>query len=161
MIRLATTRDIQGIAEVYNQAVDAKFKTGYTQRLDHAAIAAMLASHDASHPILVYAVGEEIAGWVSLSSYRAGRDAFRYTVEVSYFIHNNHQRQGIGTALLSHALHESQKLGYKTVLAIILDRNAASIRLAEKHGFEQWAFLPNVADFDGDQCNHVYYGKKL
>ena len=31
----------------------------------------------------------------------------------------------------------------------------------EKFGFELWGHLPNIADFDGIECGHVYYGIKV
>ena len=40
-------------------------------------------------------LAEKITGWASLSPYRAGRGAFDYTAEVSYYIDNKHHRKGI------------------------------------------------------------------
>lgn len=161
MIRKATIDDTTGIAEIYNQAVDAKFQTGFTKRFEDTAVTDMIVAHTDAYPIFVYVSDGRIAGWASISAYRPNRDAFRYTAEVSYFMHHDYQRKGIGSALLLHAMDACQNLGYKTLIAIILDKNAGSIKLAQKHGFEQWAFLPGVADFGGEECNHVYYGKKL
>jgi RimJ/RimL family protein N-acetyltransferase len=33
--------------------------------------------------------------------------------------------------------------------------------MMEKMGFQQWGFLPRVADFDGEECGHFYYGKRM
>ena len=39
--------------------------------------------------------------------------------------------------------------------------NWDSIGLLKKFGFEQWGHMPNVADFDGAECGHVYLGKRI
>jgi phosphinothricin acetyltransferase len=58
---------------------------------------------------------------------------------------------------------ESQcyKLGIKTLFAIVIDANEASIKLMEKCGYEKWGHLPGVAIFDGVEAGHLYYGKRV
>ena len=41
------------------------------------------------YPIIVAEQNDKILGWISLSPYRPGRLALRFTAEVSYFVHNN------------------------------------------------------------------------
>jgi len=55
----------------------------------------------------------------------------------------------------------AKKLGYKTIFAIVLDKNIGSTKLLEKNNFEKWGFLPEVAEIDGKNLGHVYYGKNL
>ncbi|MCW3121630.1 MAG: sortase-like acyltransferase [Flavipsychrobacter sp.] len=162
MIRLAKQEDQEQIISIYNQAIDAGFQTAFTERVTVGDRLSWFAEHSvAAYPLFVYEVGNEVAGWLSVSPYRSGRAALRFCAEVSYFVHRDHQKQGIGTQLLVHALDACKKLNYRTVLAIILDRNAPSIKLMQHAGFEQWGHLPGVADFDGVVCGHVYYGKTL
>jgi L-amino acid N-acyltransferase YncA len=52
-------------------------------------------------------------------------------------------------------------LGYKTIFAIVLNKNIGSTKLFEKNNFEKWGFLPDVAMIDRNTLSHVYYGKKL
>ncbi len=52
-------------------------------------------------------------------------------------------------------------LQIKTLFAILLEDNCASISLLEKFGFEAWGFMPKVADFDGREVGHLYYGLRL
>jgi L-amino acid N-acyltransferase YncA len=82
-------------------------------------------------------------------------------VELSYFVHSGYLKKGIGTQLLQHAINAAHLLHYHTALAIIIDKNVPSAQLLQKFGFEQWGFLPDVAEFDGVICSHVYYGKSL
>jgi len=162
MIRLAQPGDIESVVEIYNQAIEAKFQTAFTDKLDIAERTEWFSQfQDDQYPLFVYTEGEQVTGWLSVAPYRQGRGALRYTAEISYYIHTGHQRMGIGQKLLLHALDSCRLLNYKTVLTIILDKNLASIGLMEKFGFEKWAFLPGVADFDGVECGHVYYGLRL
>ncbi len=113
------------------------------------------------HPIFVADVDGQIAGWCSLSAYRSGRAALRFTAEISYYIALAFHRQGIGAALVEHALAACPALQIRHVFAIVLEGNQASTRLLEKMGFEQWGYLPSVADFDGKEVGHLYYGRHL
>jgi RimJ/RimL family protein N-acetyltransferase len=47
------------------------------------------------------------------------------------------------------------------LFCIILERNAASVGLMRKCGFELWGRLPDVASIDGELVSHVYYGRRL
>jgi L-amino acid N-acyltransferase YncA len=44
--------------------------------------------------------------------------------------------------------------------AIVLE-GKASLKLLRKRGFEQWGYLPRVADFDGKEVGHLYYGRHV
>lgn len=162
MIRHATIDDLPEIVNIYNQAIDAGFQTAFTEHLTVPDRMGWFNEHvETTYPLYVYIVDGNIAGWLSISPYRQGRAALRFSVEVSYFIHSGYQRRGIGTQLLQHAVARCAAIGYRAMLAIIIDRNAASIKLAEKAGFEKWGYLPRIADFDGVVCGQVYYGKLL
>jgi len=87
--------------------------------------------------------------------------ALRFTVEISCYIDQTFHRQGVATRLISHAIAECPKLQIKTLFGILLERNTASRRMMEKMGFQQWGYLPRVADFDGEECAHLYFGKRV
>jgi L-amino acid N-acyltransferase YncA len=72
-------------------------------------------------PIVVDVEKGELRGWCSLSPYRKGRLALRYTKEVSYFVAARFHRQGVGLALVQHAKGLAQALGTKTLFASFLN----------------------------------------
>lgn len=160
-IRIAQPPDLESIVSIYNFAVRSKFETADTRELQWPKRISWFNSHDENYPIFIYKTDGKIAGWISLSPYRPGRKALRYTVEISYYVHPDFKRQGIGSKLLLHALEEARKRKYKSIFAIILDRNIASIQLLIKNGFSKWGHLPGIADFDGEECGQVYYGVRL
>lgn len=159
IIRFAQMDDLPVIVDIYNQAIQSKQSTGDTQPLRVEDRMTWFGEHRPDeHPIFVAEVDGEVAGWCSLSPYRPGRAALRITAEISYYIALAYHRQGIATALVEHALASCPALQIKHVFAIVLEGNEASIKLLRKMGFEQWGYLPRVADFDGKELGHLYYG---
>ncbi len=162
LIREMTSRDLAAVNEIYNQAVRSKFQTAEMEETSLDERRDWYEEHLAgNHPIFVYEENGEIAGWISLSAYRKGRQALRFTSEVSYYIRKERQGRGIGTKLLAHAIAKAPEYNIKTLIAILLDKNISSIRLLEKFHFEKWGDMPDVADFDGIECNHQYYGLRI
>jgi len=160
-IRLANTDDLQAINTIYNQAVAGQLTADRTP-ITMAARAAWFKEHDCNtYPVFVYEVNNQVVAWLSFSKYRLGREAFKTTAEISYYVSNNYRRNGIGTALVQFARQQAVQYGFKNLLAMILEWNTGSIRLLEKCGFEKWAYLPRVADFDGAICGHLYFGINL
>jgi L-amino acid N-acyltransferase YncA len=161
-IRAASEEDLQAIVEIFNQAVRTRTSTGYLSETTVEERTIWFTEHPPKkYPILIAEQNQRIVGWASIDPYRKGRKAFEKTVEVSLFIHQEHTRKGFGNQLLNAMMQTAKKLGYTTLFAIVLDKNAGSRRLFEKNDFEQWGFLPDVASIDGKLLSHVYYGKKL
>lgn len=162
IIRFAQMEDLPAIVDIYNQAIPSHRSTGDTQPLRVEDRLTWFEEHrPEKHPIFVAEVEGRVAGWCSLSAYRPGRAAFRFAAEISYYIASAYHRQGIATALVEHALAACPALQIRHLFAIILENNQASLRLLEKMGFEQWGYLPRVANFDGTEIGHLYYGRHL
>jgi phosphinothricin acetyltransferase len=161
-IRIACYEDLESIVEIYNQAIKSKFCTADRETISVNDRLEWFHDHNPEkYPIYVFIKENQIVGWSSVSPYRQGRTALRFTVEISYYIHNNFQKQGIGYKLVEYSLNKCRELNYKSVFAIILEKNIASIKLLQKIGFQLWGLMPNIADFDGEECGHVYYGLRL
>lgn len=161
-IRIAEITDLPGIISIYNQAVPTRRSTANTIPWTVESRTPWFNEHEPNrHPIFVGVIHNQLIGWCSLSAYRPGRLALRYTAEISYYIDTAYQRQGIGRALIGHALMVCPSLNIKNVIAVIIDRNEGSKNLLENLGFEQWAYLPRVLDFDGEECGEFYYGKRI
>ena len=160
-IRIAQPADLETIVSIYNFAVRSGFETADTKELQWPKRTSWFKSHDHNYPVFVYEEDGVIAGWISISPYRPGRQALRFTVEISYYVHPDFKRKGIGNKLVAHAIAEAKARKYKSLFAVIIDRNEASIQLLLKHGFSQWGHLPNIADFNGEECGQVYYGLRI
>lgn len=161
-IRIARTGDLEQLTEIYNQAIKAGGKTADTEPFTAKERSEWLRNHpEKTHPVYVAEKGGSILGYLSISPYRPGRTALRYTAEVSYYVHFDHHRKGVGSELMKHALTNCGKLGIKNLFAILLETNTASIKLLEKYGFSKWAHLPLVASFDGVEVGQFYFGKRI
>jgi len=162
LIRVAVVNDLPAIVDIYNQSIPSRQSTGDTQPLRVQDRTEWFAEHrPEQHPIFVADMEGTVAGWCSLSAYRPGRAALRFTSEISYYIAYAFHRQGIATALVRHALAACPRLRIRHVFAIVLEGNQASLSLLQKMGFEQWGYLPRVADFDGREVGHLYYGRHV
>mgnify|MGYP000081790325 CR=1 FL=1 len=162
-IRLAEFKDLEAVVEIYNQAILTHRSTADMDTFLVKDKAAWFEEHRKSieYPIYVYEVSNKVVGYLYFTGYRPGRRAMRYISEISYYIHNDYQRQGIGTKLMEFAIEKGKELNLKNLVAILLGWNIPSIKLLKKFGFEEWGCLPGIADFDGEICSHMYYGLKI
>ncbi|MGL4607148.1 MAG: GNAT family N-acetyltransferase [Eubacteriaceae bacterium] len=161
-IRLVEKKDYQRVLDILNEAI---IERAYTAQLTKATMEARkewFVGHSCPrHPMFVAEINGKVMGWITLTEFRAGREGFRYTSEISYYIDSEARGMGIGTKLMAHAIEEGKRLGFKNLIAVIFDSNICSINLAKKNGFELWGRLPQVVDIDGNEFSCDYWGLKL
>lgn len=92
--------------------------------------------------------GNELVGWAALSAV-SSRKVYRGVAEVSVYVADKAQGQGIGSVLLSSLITESERNGIWTLQAGILAENAASIHLHEKAGFRVVGRRERIGQLDG------------
>lgn len=161
-IRFAEIRDITDMDTIYNQAILAGKTTGDLAPLSNEQRSNWFYEHDNErYPIYVAILESKVCGWCSISTYRRGRGALNETAELSYYVSYNHQRQGIGSALINHAIKDCERTGIKNLFAILLETNLKSINILEKSGFKKWGRLPDVANFNGEKISQLIYGINL
>jgi len=154
--------DLDAVNEIYNQAVRSNYQTAETEETSLGYRQCWYEEHlSGNYPVFVMEELGEVVGWVSLSEYRKGRKALRFTSEVSFYIRKDRQGQGIGTELLEYVIDRAREINLKTLIAILLEPNTPSIKLLEKFNFKLWGDMPNTAEFDGFECNHQYYGLRI
>lgn len=150
------------MVEIYNQAIITHQSTADTETFAVSERMGWFNDHQCpEYPLYVYEVDDKVVGYIYFTGYRPGRKAMRHTAEVSYYIHKEYQRKGIGSEMLKFALEKAQELNFQNIIAILLSVNQGSIKLLTKFGFEEWGCLPEIADFDGKKCSHLYYGLKV
>ncbi len=105
MIRKATTKDLEAINNIYNQAVLHGYQTADTEIVTIKTRKDWFKNHDLiNYPVFVFIKDETVVAWLSLSAYRPGRKALKTLAEISYYVHNDFQVHGIGTKLMEFAL---------------------------------------------------------
>jgi phosphinothricin acetyltransferase len=163
IIRQARSSDLPAINDIYNQAVRQLFCTAHLEPVDMNERRKWLEAHP-SERFPVYVAensGQEVIGWVSLGAYREGRQALAHVTEVSYYVDEKLRGKGVGSSLLEHAIREAPRFGFSVLVAILLNKNPASIALLEKYGFAPWGNMPGIARIHGQEADHLYYGLKL
>lgn len=161
-IRLATREDLPAINAIYNQAVKQGFCTAHLRPVDMDFRIAWFSSHPPDrYPVYVYQEQDGLKAWVSLGPYRADREALAHVGEVSYYVDRESRGKGIGSLLLQHAMKQAPACGLGVLVAILLDKNPASIALLKKFGFSKWGTMPGIALIGGETADHLYYGLKL
>jgi len=161
-IRLAQSADLEAINEIYNQAVEERFCTAHLAPVTMEHREAWFRQHDSKKfPVFVVSEKGMIRGWVSLSAYRADRQALEHVAEVSYYVHRDHRGEGAGRLLMSHAISAAPECGFSVLVAILLSRNPASIGLLDKFGFTRWGTMPGIAQIGDELADHLYYGLKI
>lgn len=159
VIEDAQRDDLAGLVAIYNQAILEQRTAHVNPQTIDQRLGWFVEHEPTAYPILTARIADRIVGWVSLSPYRPGREALRSTVEVSYYVDFEHRGKGVGNALLAAALNRAEQLSYRTVFAIVLEDNRASVGLLERHGFKRWGYMPDVADFGDRLIGHLYYGR--
>lgn len=161
-IRLLKKADLKAIDGIYCQAIEAKISTAHTDPLLRKAWLDWFREHDPENfPVFVGEADKVVAGWISFSPYRKGRQALRYTAEISYYVHSDFHRRGLATELMQHAILTAPSLGFKVLIAIIMEPNTASVALLRKFKFELWGSMPGILEVEGNNYDHQYYGLHL
>ena len=144
-IRPATAADLPFVTEIYDHAV--RYGTA-TFELTPPDLAEMTRRFgllmDGGFPYLVAALQGHVIGYAYAGAYRP-RPAYRFTVENSIYLRPASHRRGIGLRLLHRLIEESDKRGYRQMVAVIGDSaNAGSIGVHTACGFQMIGTHPDV-----------------
>jgi L-amino acid N-acyltransferase YncA len=145
LIRPTTLADLPAITEIYRHAV---LHGTATFELEPPDVAEMTRRYEtlaaAGFPYLVAALDGTVIGYAYAGPYRA-RPAYRFAVENSVYLAPAAQGKGAGTQLMQVLITESEKRGYRLMVAVIGDSaNLASIGVHRRTGFEMVGTLQNV-----------------
>jgi len=157
-IRDAIESDLPAIVQIYNAAIPGRMSTADLQPVSLESRLSWYRAHSPnSLPIWVMESEQKIVGWLSFQLFY-GRAAYQHTAEVSIYVAPDRQRCKIGQKLLQSAIMRSPQLQLKTLMGIIFAHNQPSLRLFEKFGFQQWGYLPKVAELDGVERDVIILG---
>ncbi len=161
-IRLVEEKDYQRVLDILNEAISARKFTAQLSLATMEIRKDWFIHHLAPrHPMFVAIVADQVVGWITLTEFRAGREGFRFTSEISYYIDSRYHRQGIGSMLMKRAIEAAKEIGFKNLVAVVFDTNISSQKLVKKHGFELWGHMPDTVDIDGQSIGFDYWGLKI
>jgi phosphinothricin acetyltransferase len=153
-VRLATEADLKAINAIYNHYVPISTTTYDLKPMTLAQRRKWFKGREEIHPVTVAlradAAGDSadvqekpIVGWGSLNWWRA-KPGYRLTVENSVYVHPDHQRAGVGSAILLDQIERARQLGIHVIVAGIDAEQEASLALHYKHGFREVGRFPQV-----------------
>lgn len=155
IIRKAELKDLESLLHIYNYEIingTATFDI-FPKSIEEWNI--WYLSHNTSHhPLYVAELdGQQIGGFVSLSSYRS-KEAYKSTVELSLYVSPEYRQHGIATQLMDFiirlAREESQ---IHTIVSVITSDNKISIMLHQKFGFQYCGTLREIGFKMGEYLN--------
>jgi L-amino acid N-acyltransferase YncA len=160
VVRAAAETDLVAINDIYNHYVLQSTCT-YQEELEPLESRRQwFRHHGAPHPITVAEAAGRVIGWGSLSPYHP-RSAYRFTVENSVYVHHEHHRRGVGSALLRDLIARARSLGHRAIIAGIDGDQPGSVALHAKHGFERVGHLKQVGFKFGRWLDVIYMQLKL
>jgi L-amino acid N-acyltransferase YncA len=142
MIRPATRADMACICEIYAYYVENTVIT-YEEIVPDVDEMQQRFFDIQSHnmPYLVAEIDGVITGYAYASVYRT-RPAYRYCVEHSIYLNQDHQGHGVGSQLMEALINSCLPTGIRQMIAVIGDTtNHASVALHEKFGFTHVGIL--------------------
>lgn len=146
----AVREELPKIIDIYNQAVPTRISTADTSPVTVESKIIWFESYNqTTRPIWVMKIENNIVGWVALEDFY-GRPAFKSTAEISLYIDENYQGQGLGQQALDWVFSQLENCGVTTIMAYVFHHNEASQKLFFKNGFERWAHLPSIANMDDE-----------
>ena len=145
VIRPITKDDIAACLDIYNYEVVNGVATLDLEPRTLPEWQAWFEAHQTSeHCIFVGLIDNMVVGYASLSPYRT-KDAFKSTVELSIYIHQDYRGRGIATQLMAHILEIAKNDPLlHNVVSVITAGNEGSTKLHERFGFTYCGLTPQV-----------------
>jgi phosphinothricin acetyltransferase len=157
VIRDAGPEDIAPMLAIYEPLVHESIITFEERSPSPAEFAARV---ERSHCWLVSERGIDVAGYAYASTFHT-RSAYRWSAEVSVYVHPDHRRSGVARALLEELLARLTTKGLVNAFAGIALPNDGSVRLFESFGFERIALQKEVGFKLGRWIDVGWWQKQL
>ena len=95
-------------------------------------------------PFLVAERNNRVVGYIYADTFRT-KEAYRWDVELSIYLVEGIEGQGIGSALMAECLEILERQGFLNVYSCITLPNDRSIALHKKFGFTELGVFPHTA----------------
>ncbi|KAA1424749.1 N-acetyltransferase family protein [Mumia zhuanghuii] len=142
-VRDATADDAAACVAIYTPYVESTAITFETTPPSTAEMAERIAAAQERHAWLVLDDGERIAGYAYGGPFKS-RPAYAWSCEVSVYLDREQRRSGGGRALYEALFARLEKMGVRTLVAVIALPNAASLGLHSALGFEPAGTLRRI-----------------
>lgn len=156
MIRPVNPKDSADIAELYNYYIKNSTATFEEEEIDSQEMLHRINKVVPGLPWLVFEENGKIVGYAYATPWKS-RSAYRYSVEVSVYVHHGEHGKGIGSKLYGRLIQILKELGFHAIIGGITLPNEASVKLHEKMGFKKVAEFEEVGYKFGKWLNVGYW----
>jgi len=160
-IRPAREEDVPVINEIYNHAVRTSTYTFDTEDNTYEERLEWLRQHNEQYPVFVAVIDGKVVGWGSLSRYGPDRPGWRFTCESSIYVAPDCKGLGLGKLLTEYTVKKAKELGYRAIIAQVVEGNIASLKMLERHGYEKAGVLKDVGYKHGQWLDVILMEKLL
>ena len=134
-IRLAQTHDADGIIDIYGPIIENTTTSFELEVPSHQEVVRRIQTALAHFPWLVMTSDQSIMGYAYAGAHRSRR-AYRWSTELSVYVHPNYYRQQVGSQLYGSLMAILKLQGYRNFLAGVTLPNDRSIQFHRNIGFE-------------------------
>ena len=142
-VRLADEADAPTIRAIYAPIVENTVVSFEDEPPSEAEMADRIADTLARYPWLVCEERGDVLGYAYAGQHRE-RGAYRWSVDVSAYVAEDHRRKGVATGLYESLFEILRLQGFHNAYAGIALPNPASVALHESFGFEQVGVYESV-----------------
>lgn len=144
MIRNATASDAKAITDIYNYYLKNTVITFEEEILTNDVLQKRIESvQQLGLPWIVLEQQSSVVGYAYASKWKE-RSAYRFTVEISVYLHHQAQGKGVGSLLYSALISQLKEIGVQSVIGGITLPNPPSVALHEKMGMKKVAHFEKV-----------------
>jgi L-amino acid N-acyltransferase YncA len=118
---------------------------------------------DEHEVVLVAEEGDEVVGVAAFGWFRDAvrRSGYRFTVEHTIHVREDHWGTGVGRTLMQALIHEARESGKHVMVAAVDGGNEGSIRFHQRLGFEEVGRMPELGAKFGRWCDLVLLQLRL
>ncbi len=148
------------IMQIFNYYIESSFNAYFEQPLPEAFFTKLQDITQDYPALVIQDVNRQIVGFGFLHAYHPA-SSLNKTAEISYFIHPDHKRRGLGKKLLDSLIEQSQKHQIQNIIASISSKNEESLFFHQKYGFEVKGQLTAVGRKFGENFDIIMMQKVI
>jgi L-amino acid N-acyltransferase YncA len=135
-IRAYKTEDTQAILEIINYNIlHSTALYDYNTRTLEQQMSILADKQSKNFPVIVTEIDGVVVGFGMYSEFRF-REAYKFTVEHSVYVSQDHHGKGIGKLLLEELIVLAKRQNLHTMIAVIDSENQSSVEFHEKFDFK-------------------------
>lgn len=160
IVRKVEKNDAAHITAIYNYYVENTIITFEEKPVTVIEMADRIETIASKYPYIVLEDGNEIIGYAYITEWKS-RSAYRFSGEVTIYLHHTKTGKGAGSILFSALLEEIKETNLHTVVGGIALPNRGSIALHEKFGFKKIGQFEDIGFKFGKWIDVGYWELKL